>query len=79
LNNGDDSSSLRHWLMHSIAGILGNLNYRSSSYSGMCTAMQSIVFVVVVVAVVNVMEVLRFVVADDFGRCEKLSTHAVFV
>jgi hypothetical protein len=41
--------------------------------------MQSIAAAVVAVFVVNVMEALRFAVADDFDRCGKLSTHAVVV
>lgn len=68
LNSGDDSSNLRHWLMHSIVEILGNLNCKNNSYCGMCIAMQSFV-VVVVVLMLNVMEALRSVVADDYGHC----------
>jgi S-adenosylhomocysteine hydrolase len=66
--------------MHSVGEIWGSLNYRNNSYYGMCTVMQSIVFVVVVVVLMlNVMEAPRSVVVDGFGRCGKLSTHAVVV
>lgn len=71
-NSGDDSSSLRHWLMHLIVEIWDSLNCKNNSYFDMCTAMQSTVVVVVVVfvvVVVNVMEALHFVVADDYDRC----------